>query len=105
MKASRIALVSLIPVPQFESTDGKLMMLPSDSAWHTQTQKQPRCAPLTPFFSVKVALLWDKDFRRYVEAYAKDDVAFFADFAAAFSKLLELGVPAFQRPWWKVWAA
>jgi cytochrome c peroxidase len=28
-----------------------------------------------------------------VHAYAKDSDAFFADFAAAFSKLLELGVP------------
>ena len=30
---------------------------------------------------------------RHVELYAKDEGRFFADFAAAFSKLLELGVP------------
>ena len=29
---------------------------------------------------------------RYVDLYAKDEAKFFADFAAAFSKMLELGV-------------
>jgi len=47
---------------------------------------------------------------KHVEAYAKDEQLFFKDFAAAFSKLLELGVPfakgAQQQPaekkkgWW-----
>ena len=32
-------------------------------------------------------------FRKWVEAYAKDEDLFFKDFAAAFSKLMELGVP------------
>jgi cytochrome c peroxidase len=40
-----------------------------------------------------MALLWDKKFRKTVDLYAKDEERFFADFAAAFSKLLELGVP------------
>ena len=31
--------------------------------------------------------------RRFVDLYKKDDEKFFADFAAAFAKLLELGVP------------
>jgi len=30
---------------------------------------------------------------KHVEAYAKDEQLFFKDFAAAFSKMLELGVP------------
>jgi len=30
--------------------------------------------------------------RRFVELYAKDDVKFATDFAAAFGRLLELGV-------------
>jgi len=56
---------------QFENSDGKdLMMLPAD-----------------------MALLEDKEFRKYVELYAKDRSAFFKDFSAAYSKLLELGVP------------
>ena len=54
---------------QFESKDGTLMMLPAD-----------------------MALLEDPSFRKYVELYAKDEDKFFKDFAAAFSKLLELGV-------------
>jgi cytochrome c peroxidase len=55
---------------QYEDKSGQLMMLPTD-----------------------MALLWDKKFRKYVDLYAKDEEKFFADFAAAFSKLLELGVP------------
>jgi cytochrome c peroxidase len=40
-----------------------------------------------------MALVWDKKFKKFVELYAKDEDKFFSDFAAAFSKLLELGVP------------
>ena len=58
---------------QFESPDGKLMMLPSD-----------------------IALIQDPEFRKYVELYKKDEALFFKDFSAAFSKLMELGVPF---PW------
>ena len=54
---------------QYESADGSLMMLPAD-LW----------------------LLEDKEFKKYVELYAKDEETFFKDFAGAFSKLLELGV-------------
>jgi len=58
---------------QFEDPTGELMMLPSD-----------------------MAMIWDKDFRKYVETYAKDEDLFFKDFAAAFQKLEELGVKALQ---------
>lgn len=54
---------------QYESPDGKLMMLPSD-----------------------LALIQDPAFKKYVDIYAKDETVFFNDFAVAFSKLLELGV-------------
>lgn len=54
---------------QYEDPTGELMMLPTD-----------------------LALVQDRKFRKYVELYAKDQDKFFEDFAAAFSKLLELGV-------------
>jgi cytochrome c peroxidase len=54
---------------QFEAQHGQLMMLPSD-LW----------------------LVQDPEFRKYVEMYAMDENLFFKDFAAAFKKLLELGV-------------
>jgi len=54
---------------QFESADGTLMMLPAD-----------------------LALIQDGEFRKYVELYAKDEAKFFADFSAAFGKLISLGV-------------
>mmetsp|Transcript_36442 Transcript_36442/g.67878 ORF Transcript_36442/g.67878 Transcript_36442/m.67878 type:complete len:346 (-) Transcript_36442:118-1155(-) len=54
---------------QLEDPSGKLMMLPAD-----------------------MSLVRAPEFRPYVEAYAKDEELFFKDFAAAFSKLLSLGV-------------
>jgi len=38
-----------------------------------------------------MALINDKDFRKWTEIYAKDEARFFKDFAAAFQKLEELG--------------
>jgi cytochrome c peroxidase len=55
---------------QWEDPSGELMMLPSD-----------------------MALLFDKDFRSIVELYASNEEIFFKDFAAAWKKLTELGVP------------
>jgi cytochrome c peroxidase len=66
---------------QYEDATGKLMMLPSD-----------------------MALVADPEFKKYVELYAKDEARFFKDFAAAFSKLLELGVPfAATKAWYQFW--
>jgi len=53
---------------QYEDPSGKLMMLPSD-----------------------LLLTSDKGFKQYTDIYAKDETAFFKDFAAAFQKLEELG--------------
>lgn len=59
---------------QFEDPTGDLMMLPAD-----------------------MALLWDKEFRKYVELYSRSEEEFFKDFAAAFTKLEENGVAAFGK--------
>ena len=57
--------------PQFTDNSTKsLMMLPTD-----------------------MALIKDKEFKKYVELYAKDNDTFFKDFSDTFVKLLELGVP------------
>lgn len=50
-------------------TDEELMMLPTD-----------------------MALVRDGEFAKWVKVYAEDKEAFFADFSAAFHKLMELGV-------------
>jgi len=89
---------------QYEDESKKLMMLPAD-----------------------MAFLEDAEFKKYVEKYAKDEDAFFADFAKAWKKLIELGVSfpdskdnvvtqhgivhndkvdkkaAEAKPWWKFW--
>lgn len=60
----------------FQYTDAptkKLMMLPAD-----------------------LVMIEDPDFKKYVELYAKDEKAFFADFSAAFQKLEELGCSNLQ---------
>ncbi|KAJ3412043.1 hypothetical protein HDV05_001373 [Chytridiales sp. JEL 0842] len=54
---------------QYADPDDELMMLPSD-----------------------MALIWDPKMKPIVEEYAKSKEVFFKDFAAAFGKLLELGV-------------
>jgi len=56
---------------QFQDKEtGELMMLPAD-----------------------MAFVKDKEFKKWVETYAKDEAKFFADFAQAWKKLIELGVP------------
>jgi cytochrome c peroxidase len=45
-----------------------------------------------------VALLSDPKFRPFVDHYAADEEAFFADFAQAYGKLLSLGCPAMCNP-------
>jgi len=55
---------------QYNDPKKELMMLPADMAFRS-----------------------DPSFRKYTEIYAKDNDRFFKDFAAAYSKLLALGVP------------
>lgn len=45
-----------------------------------------------------ISLVKDKAFKTHVERYAKDSDAFFKDFADAFVKLIELGVPFSSKP-------
>lgn len=63
------------PAQYTDKSTGTLMMLPTD-----------------------IALVKDKEFRKHVERYARDSDAFFKDFADAFVKLLELGVPFKSKP-------
>jgi len=84
---------------QYEDESKKLMMLPAD-----------------------LAFIQDPEFKKYVEKYAADEALFFADFAKAWKKLIELGVQfpdaakeaaktevkvekkeGESKPWWKVW--
>jgi len=54
---------------QYESPDGKIMMLPAD-----------------------MVMIQDPEFRKISELYAANEELFFKDFSAAFGKLMELGV-------------
>ncbi len=55
---------------QYRDPNDELMMLPTD-----------------------MALIWDPKFKKIVEEYAKNKDLFYKDFASAFGRLLELGVP------------
>jgi len=50
-----------------------------------------------------MALLWDKTYRTHVEAFAANEDVFLGEFAKAFGKLMELGVPAFKKPFYQFW--
>jgi cytochrome c peroxidase len=52
-----------------------------------------------------MVLIADPEFKKYVEMYARDETLFFNDFAKAFAKLLELGVPfaSVAKPWYQFW--
>ncbi|TPX57427.1 hypothetical protein SpCBS45565_g08205 [Spizellomyces sp. 'palustris'] len=58
------------PKQYVDKNTGSIMMLPTD-----------------------MSLTKDKEFKKWVEIYAKDEERFFEDFAKAYQKLLELGVP------------
>ncbi|EQC28335.1 cytochrome c peroxidase [Saprolegnia diclina VS20] len=61
---------------QYEDPTGDLMMLPAD-----------------------MAFLWDPEFKKYVELYAKDEDLWHKDFAKAFQKLTENGCDFAKSGW------
>jgi cytochrome c peroxidase len=104
---------------------GTLMMLPYATQWF-QIGFASNCWPISQccFWHSRAdyALIQDKAFKKYVQAYAKDENLFFKEcvywsvflhdlsalmrlysFSAAFARLLELGVPTQQfvtsEPW------
>jgi len=61
--------------------------------WDGPLQYQDKESKELMMLPTDMWLIWDKKFKKYVQKYAEDADAFAEDFAAAFSKLLELGVP------------
>jgi len=62
--------------------------------WDGPIQLQDKSTKSLMMLMTDYALVTDKSFREYAKKYAEDQDAFFKDFSSAFSKLLELGVPA-----------
>ena len=60
--------------------------------WSGPAQYEDKASASLMMLPADMALVEDKEFRKWVETYAKDEQRFFEDFAKAFSKLLELGV-------------
>ena len=61
--------------------------------WNGPKQYQDVSSKSLMMLPTDMALIKDKEFKKHVERYAKDDQAFFNEFRDVMVKLLELGVP------------
>lgn len=60
---------------------------------HGLWQWVDKANPDVMMLPIEIAMLEDKNLRPYYDLYAKDTDKFYEDFAKAFKKLIELGVP------------
>jgi cytochrome c peroxidase len=60
--------------------------------WDGPKQYQDEGSKSLMMLPTDIALVQDKEFKKWVQKYAADQDLFFKDFASAFSRLLELGV-------------
>ncbi|KAF8835347.1 cytochrome c peroxidase [Paxillus ammoniavirescens] len=72
-------------------------------SWNGPKQLEDKKTKSLMMLPTDYVLTQDKSFKKYAKAYADDNELFFKDFASAFSRLLELGVPTQQfvasEPW------
>jgi cytochrome c peroxidase len=61
--------------------------------WNGPKQYEDKKTKSLMMLPTDMALVQDKNFRKYVELYAKDNDQFFKDFSDVMVKLFELGVP------------
>lgn len=61
--------------------------------WNGPKQYQDVGSKSLMMLPTDMALIQDKDFKKHVERYAKDDQVFFSEFRDVIVKLFELGVP------------
>lgn len=66
--------------------------------WNGPQQFTDKSTQTLMMLPTDMSLVKDKEFKKHVERYAKDNDAFFKDFADAFVKLVELGVPFTSKP-------
>ncbi|CDO76660.1 hypothetical protein BN946_scf184695.g1 [Trametes cinnabarina] len=71
--------------------------------WDGPKQLEDKTTHSLMMLPTDYALVQDKEFKKWVKAYAEDEQLWFKDFSAALSKLFELGVPESQfvtrEPW------
>lgn len=71
--------------------------------WNGPKQLEDKKTKSLMMLPTDYVLVTDKSFKKWTKAYADDESVFFKDFSAAFSRLLELGVPTTQwvtqTPW------
>lgn len=64
-----------------------------DTQWNGPKQYEDKSTKSLMMLPTDMALIQDKEFRKHVERYSKDDQVFFKEFSDVIMKLLELGVP------------
>lgn len=66
--------------------------------WDGPKQYQDLASKSLMMLPTDMALIQDKEFKKHVDRYAKDNDVFFQDFRDVLVKLLELGVPFQSKP-------
>ncbi|MCJ1319184.1 heme peroxidase [Xylographa vitiligo] len=79
--------------PTVMSNDYYRLLLGEKWNWNGPKQFQDVTSKSLMMLPTDMALVQDKEFKKHVERYAKDDQVFFAEFRDVMVKLLELGVP------------
>ncbi|OZJ01440.1 hypothetical protein BZG36_05620 [Bifiguratus adelaidae] len=64
-----------------------------EKKWKGPKQYEDKKTHSLMMLPAEMTLAWDKEFKKWAQIYAKDQDKWFEDFSAAFSKLMELGVP------------
>lgn len=70
----------------------------STPQWDGPKQYQDLASKSLMMLPTDMALIQDKEFKKHVDRYAKDNDVFFQDFRDVLVKLLELGVPFQSKP-------
>lgn len=69
------------------------MMELIQSQWNGPKQYEDAGSKSLMMLPTDMALVKDREFKKHVERFAKDDQAFFREFSDVIVKLFELGVP------------
>lgn len=77
----------------FPDLEGNRTMVLIESQWDGKKQYQDAGSKSLMMLPTDMALVKDREFKKHVERFAKDDQAFYREFSDVIVKLFELGVP------------
>ena len=77
----------------FPDLEGNRTVVLIESQWDGKKQYQDEGSKSLMMLPTDMALVKDREFKKHVERFAKDDQAFYREFSDVIVKLFELGVP------------